>query len=356
MVAFPSGQMGGGLPPSGGAFGPSTGKQSGMNWGSINQFLEGPFQDLTEGLASVITKDNAYRQYISEKRSKRRRDRLNNVLEPFEMVAGMIAKDPRVAKMFAPGGAHDDFFAKQAPLAKSAIVENGGDPSFVDTQMAIIAAMSQLPEEDTRSPFEKDIDTLAERGVELTDEELKKGAGVAVQAPEDQKLSEVKGADGLMKVMMMKPDGSTYVLDGPAYKPDRVAGDAEASVAQKKLALAFAAAGVPVGTPIEQLTLEQAQAVQAKLGSTDFLTNLIGALGANNAGGGGLGGVDLDAALGGQGAAPAAVPTGDGKPASDYKVGDKIAVDGVEATVTAVLPDGRLKIRAANGRTGTIVP
>jgi hypothetical protein len=356
MVAFPSGRMGGGLPPSGGAFGPSAGKQSGVNWGSINQFLEGPFQDLTEGLASVITKDNAYRQYINEKRSARKRQRLQNVLEPMEMVAGMIAKEPRLAKMYAPGGAYDGFLQTQSALIEQEGISNGLDgKGMAERYMTLIAAMSQLPD-DSRTPFEKDVDTLRSEGIEPTQEELKKGAGVYIepqQADADQKLSDFKGADGRQKIMMQRPDNSTYVIDAGEYKPDRVAGDAEASVAKQKLDLAFAAAGVPVGTPIEQLTLEQAQAVQAKLGSTDFLTNLIGALGANNASGGGLGGVDLDAALG---ATPAAVPTGDGKPASDYKVGDKVAVDGVEATVTAVLPDGRLKIKAANGRTGTIVP
>jgi hypothetical protein len=153
MVAFPSGQMGGGLPPSGGAFGPSTGKQSGMNWGSINQFLEGPFQDLTEGLASVITKDNAYRAYINEKRSARRRQRLTDILSVPEMYANLAQKNPQAfAKLYGPGGTFDGEIQTTKELVRSQLVDNGLDPALADHYFTVVDAMTRIPPEAAELP------------------------------------------------------------------------------------------------------------------------------------------------------------------------------------------------------------
>jgi hypothetical protein len=186
MVAFPSGQMGGGLPPSGGAFGASAGKQSGVNWGSINQFLEGPFQDLTEGLASVITKDNAYRQYINEKRSARKRQRLHNALEPLELIAGMLAKEPRLAKVYGPGGAYDGSLQTQAAIARAALAENGLPPESADQYLSIIAGLMEPPVPPEQAPppegtaLQQEVDFLEERlGRPLTEDELLQKAQLA---------------------------------------------------------------------------------------------------------------------------------------------------------------------------------
>jgi hypothetical protein len=222
MVAFPSGQMGGGLPPSGGAFGPSAGKQSGVNWGSINQFLEGPFQDLTEGLASVITKDNAYRQYINEKRSARRRQRLTDILSVPEMYANLAQKNPQAfAKLYGPGGTFDGEIQTTKELVRSQLVDNGLDPALADHYFTVVDAMSRIPPEATELPDKVQVLQYAQQqGIQPGSPEWI-GLGLGEQdASTDKKIGEFQRPDGGMTYIMQRPDGTSYPMDaGQARMP-----------------------------------------------------------------------------------------------------------------------------------------
>jgi hypothetical protein len=210
MVAFPSGQMGGGLPPSGGAFGPSAGKQSGVNWGSINQFLEGPFQDLTEGLASVITKDNAYRTYINEKRSARKRQRLTDILSVPEMYANLAQKNPQAfAKLYGPGGAFDGEIQTTRALVQEQLVNSGMDPALADHYFNVVDAMTRIPPEATELPDKVQVLQYAQQqGIQPGSPEWI-GLGLGEQDAQMRKsIGTYPGADGQEMVIIMEPDGT----------------------------------------------------------------------------------------------------------------------------------------------------
>jgi hypothetical protein len=230
MVAFPSGPMGGGLPPTGGAAAQPSMTGGGSfgsmfaSTGGINAFLEGPFQDLTEGLASVITKDNSYRAYINEKRSARKRGRLTNALQPLETISTMLAKEPRLAKVFGPGGAYDGMLQTQVALARASLAENGLPPELADQYTMVIDALSQAGEEPEM--------TAAQQNLRAWEENYNNGqpappdiarqflGGGQTQDPNEKKIGEFQRPDGGMTFIMQRADGTYYSMDaGQARMP-----------------------------------------------------------------------------------------------------------------------------------------
>jgi hypothetical protein len=260
--------------------------------GGINAFLEGPWQDLTEGLASVITKDNSYRAYINEKRSARKRGRLTNALQPLETISTMLAKEPRLAKVFGPGGAYDGMLQTQVALARASLAENGLPPELADQYTMVIGALSQLDEEVDETPEMKNLRYAQERGIEPgTPEWVALGLG-------EQKVD--------------KPDYLTPYTDNSGNRMQPVAVDGEIiqvnlgkarderelafNFGQAKLNLAMRSNGLQTGDPnIDRLDPAVAQKVAQQLQAMDPFSQL------------------LSGVLGGEGgAAPAPAPAPSG--------------------------------------------